>query len=483
MQKKSAPLSVFRTLLTWVAVLFFISHTSFGQTLGKNNVKSEAPALAAIQQDDDSDSDDEAEEEEDADDEDGSDDEDEADSDEDEMAGDPDNGEELFKTNCASCHKVEGESTGPGLKGVTDRVPSRDWIYDWVHNSTEMIDSGDDFANDIFEEYDETAMTHFPELSEDDIDDILAYVEQPQEEEEGAEEAGAETASTETGGGIPTDLVLGILAFVLLLLLVVLALVNKTLLHFAEEKGIEIQEKEKKPKRKPLWKQITDNQFIMVVFTIFVFLLGSYWVYYYLMQIGVDQGYEPVQPIHFSHRIHAGENDIDCQYCHATSRVSKTSGVPSTNTCMNCHQAIDEVDEETATDEHSKDFYDKEIGKLYDAAGWDPDQHKYTGETEPIKWVRIHNLPDFAYYNHSQHVEVAQVDCQKCHGEVEDMEVMHQNEKLTMGWCIECHEDTDVKLEDNKYYEKIHDQLSKKYGIDKLTEAQMGGKECGRCHY
>lgn len=455
MKKYNLHFSVTKTLLLLVAILFWYSQPIFAQD--STDVDSQQ---VEAQKGDDS-----------------------AKSDASSMVGDPAHGKELFNSNCASCHKRYKRSTGPALHGVTD-IKDREWIISWVHNSTAVLESGDAYAKKIYEEFNETPMTHFPQLSEGDIDDILAYVEQPKPEPKVAQTSGAASGQAGTsGGGVSSNVILGILAFVLVILIVILVLVNKTLLRFAQEKGIKIYEKEK-PKRKPLWKSIAENQFLMIVFSIVVLLIGSYWVYFYLMQIGVDQGYEPVQPIHFSHRIHAGDNKIECKYCHYSARVSKTSGIPSLNVCMNCHKSISEVAEETATDEYSKDYYDGEIAKLYDAVGWDPDSHQYTGEeTKPIKWIRIHNLPDFAYYNHSQHVMVAQIDCQKCHGEVEKMEILHQHAKLTMGWCIDCHRKTNVKMEGNKYYEKIHTQLSKKYGVKTLTEAQMGGVECGRCHY
>ena len=112
-----------------------------------------------------------------------------------------------------------------------------------------------------------------------------------------------------------------------------------------------------------------------------------------------------------------------------------------------------------------------------------PHQSLGHGQIEPVKWVRIHNLPDFAYFNHSQHVSVGKVDCQNCHGPVEEMEIMYQYSPLTMGWCIDCHRKSNLKLEDNEYYQKIHESLSEKYGVEKLTVAQMGGLECGKCHY
>jgi hypothetical protein len=153
------------------------------------------------------------------------------------------------------------------------------------------------------------------------------------------------------------------------------------------------------------------------------------------------------------------------------------------NVCMNCHKNISEVAETTATAEYSKAFYDGEIQRLYDAVGWDKAKQAYTGKTQPVKWVRIHNLPDFVYFNHSQHVSVAGIECQTCHGPVQEFEIMKQYSKLTMGWCVDCHRKTDVKMEGNAYYDKIHAELSKKYGVEKLTAAQMGGLECGKCHY
>ena len=183
----------------------------------------------------------------------------------------------------------------------------------------------------------------------------------------------------------------------------------------------------------------------------------------------------PVQPIHYSHKIHSGANQIECQYCHSSARVSKHSGIPSLNVCMNCHENIAEYNgEEDLEKGYTKDFYTNEIKKLYKAVGWDEETQSYTGETEPVKWVRIHNLPDFVYFNHSQHVSVAGVDCQKCHGPVEEMEILYQYSSLTMGWCIDCHRESNIKVKDNEYYTKVHEELS---------IAQMGGLECGKCHY
>jgi len=393
--------------------------------------------------------------------------------------GDAAAGKELFNSLCAACHKPYSNSIGPALNGATDRH-EMEWLYDWIQNSAALIASGDAEANEVYNEWNQTAMPAFPQLTESDIDNILAYVEQPKPEPTAATTGAAQSGGGERSGGVSVNIILGILAFVLVLLLVVLFLVNKTLRNFASASGIAIPEK---PKTKPLYQSFVENQFLLVVTSIFVLLTVGYFSYGFLMQIGVDQGYQPIQPIHYSHRIHAGDNQIECKYCHSSARVSKHSGIPSLNVCMNCHKAIAEVSPETATEEYSKEFYDKEIAKLYDATGWDPASRTYSGEEKPVKWVRIHNLPDFAYFNHSQHVSVAGIECQKCHGPIEEMEIVYQNAPLTMGWCINCHRETNIRIEGNEYYEKIHEELSKKYGVEELTAAQMGGLECGKCHY
>lgn len=394
--------------------------------------------------------------------------------------GDPVNGKSLFNSQCAACHKPYSESIGPALHGITEQRDI-EWLYQWIENSADLIASGDEEAVAIFEEYNNTPMPGFPQLSEDDIDDILAYVEQPKAEP--AVAAGGEGTAGGGGGsqgGVSVNVILAILVFVLVMLLVVLFLVNKTLKNFAEASGVVIPEK---PKRKPVWKAFVENQFLVLVTSVVVLLAVGYFAYGWFMQIGVDQSYQPIQPIHYSHKIHAGDNQIDCKYCHSSARTSKQAGIPSLNVCMNCHKTISEVAPETATEEYSKEFYDEEIAKLYDAVGWDPSTQSYTGETQPVKWVRIHNLPDFAYFNHSQHVNVGGVECQTCHGPIEEMEVVYQDAPLTMGWCVNCHRDTKVRMEGNEYYEKIHEELSKKYGVEELTVAQMGGLECAKCHY
>ncbi len=396
------------------------------------------------------------------------------------QTADPVKGKELFNSNCAACHKLDAKATGPALRGVANKYDMA-WIYKWVQNSSELIKSGDAAAVKVFEENNKSVMTAFPQLSTGDIDNIIAYTSEPKAEPAMSATGTAAPPGAEVNtGGISNNIILGALSLVMLMLVFMLFFVNKVLTKVASANGISVEEKEP---TMPIWKAFAKNQFLVLVTSIFFILASGYFAYGWMMQIGVDQNYEPVQPIHYSHRIHAGSNGIDCKYCHSSARVSKNAGIPSLNVCMNCHKNIAEVSDTTATPEHSKAFYDGEIQKLYNAVGWDKANQKYTGKTQPVKWVRIHNLPDFVYFNHSQHVTVAGIECQTCHGPVQTYEIQKQFAPLTMGWCIDCHRKTEVKMEGNEYYTKIHEELSKKYGVNKLTAAQMGGLECGKCHY
>ena len=395
------------------------------------------------------------------------------------QGGDPVKGKEIFNANCAACHKLDAKATGPALRGIGTKY-EKAWFYKWIHNSADLIKSGDAQAIKVYEENNKVPMSAFPQLSEADIDNIIAYTMEPKPAAAVAV-VGAKVPGTEANaGGISNDVILGALSLVMAILIVMLVLVNNVLRKVASANGINVAPKQPTIS---IWKAFAKNQFLVLVTAIFLLLASAFFVYGYLMQIGVDQNYQPVQPIHYSHRIHAGSNGINCNYCHSSARVSKNSGIPSLNVCMNCHKNIAEVSDTTATPEYSKAFYDKEIDKLYKAVGWDKVNQKYTGITQPVKWVRIHNLQSFVYFNHSQHVTVAGIACQTCHGPVQTYEIQKQFAPLTMKWCIDCHRKTEVKMEGNDYYTKIHEQLSKKYGVDKLTAAQMGGLECGKCHY
>lgn len=183
------------------------------------------------------------------------------------------------------------------------------------------------------------------------------------------------------------------------------------------------------------------------------------------IDLGRTQNYAPDQPIKFSHKVHAGDNKIDCKYCHHTAEFGKSAGIPATELCMNCHVLVREGT-------RSGKF---EIAKVIDA---------YENK-KPVEWTRIHNLPDHVFFSHAQHVGVAKVDCQKCHGAVQEMDIMKQTSDLSMGWCINCHRETKVDFKDNAYYDnymKLHDQL-KGGGIDTIRAVDIGANDCMRCHY
>lgn len=389
-------------------------------------------------------------------------------------------GKALFNSHCAACHKLDGKMTGPALRGIVETRDAK-WLHSWIKDSQAMVKSGDPIAVKLFEEYNKSIMTSFPQLSDADIDNILAYTSLPKEVPAAAG-AVVGAAQQSNDSGLSNNLILGVLVVILAVLVVMLIMVKNVLNKVASKNGLDVAAKER---TMPIWKAYAKNQFLVLVTVIMLMLSGAYFVYGYFMQVGVDQDYTPIQPIHYSHKIHAGENGIDCKYCHSSARTSKTAGIPSLNVCMNCHKNVSEFtgSKDSTYVDYSKEFYTAEIQKLYDAVGWDPATQSYTGKTKPVKWVRIHNLPDFAYFNHSQHVTVAGIECQTCHGPVENYEEMKQFAPLTMGWCVDCHRKTDVKMEGNEYYDKIHSELAKKYGKTKFTAADMGGLECGKCHY
>jgi len=388
-------------------------------------------------------------------------------------------GKSLFNANCAACHQLNRKAVGPALKGVSEKY-DREWLYNWIKNGTQMIKDGDPQAVAIWEEYNRAVITNYPQFSNEQIDNILAYTDYTPPPPAVTVATSAQAVSQ--GSDISVNIILAVTIVIFTILIVMLFLVQRTLIKIANASGVKI-EKDTKSNITPLWQTIVKNQFLIFILVVGFLLSSAYFTYGYLMQVGIDQGYAPIQPIHYSHKIHAGANQIECKYCHSSARVSKHSGIPSLNVCMNCHEYIAEYNgEEDLENGYTRDFYTNEIKKLYSAVGWDEENQVYTGNTKPVKWVRIHNLPDFVYFNHAQHAQVAKIECQTCHGPVEEMEIMYQYSPLTMGWCIDCHRESNVD-KDNEYYQKVHEELSKKYGVEKLTVAQLGGIECAKCHY
>lgn len=382
------------------------------------------------------------------------------------------NGEALFKANCTACHMVgEDVVVGPGLKNVHTKY-KEDWLIKWIKNSQTLVKSGDAQAVKVYEQFNKVAMPAF-NFSDDEIKGIVAYIKAESE----AAPAVAPTTDGAVGGtpvkddGFPFTLTL--VSLTIFVLFIILNRVQKGLQRVINERN-GIPEPVKLAGKAGVKAWIRGNKKLIAFSFIAISVIGSVAGWEALASIGINQNYAPDQPIKFSHQLHVGQNKIDCRYCHSGAEKSKNAGIPSPNLCMNCHKYV----------KKGPKYGTEEIGKIYEAIGWDVNAQQYTGKTKPIQWIRIHNLPQLAYFNHAQHVKVGGVECETCHGPVGEMEVMKQFSPLTMGWCIQCHRDTQVKTENNGYYTAIHDKLKKKYGPDaKLTVEKLGGTECARCHY
>ncbi len=391
--------------------------------------------------------------------------------------GDAVKGEALFSSKCTACHAVDRRVVGPALGPIVKSSTDDAWLTKWVQNNKALIDAKDPKALAIYNEYNQQAMTQFADLSDGDVANIFAYIKAYKPKEAPV----ANATAAESG---PSDIVIyGLIAVIVIAFIVILVL-NKVIATLERlllnKKGLLLEEEEvaagEPVDKLATLKKIAKNKklvfFILLCGTI---ALGS-WTWVALWNTNVHTGYQPVQPIKFPHDKHAGILKIDCQYCHSGAYKSKNASIPSLNVCMNCHKMV-------MTES-------PEIHKIYDALGYDPATQKYDStKMHPIQWIRIHNLPDFAYFNHSQHVKVEGLKCQTCHGPVETMSEVRQYAPLTMKWCIQCHKRTEVNPgKDNAYYDKMiamHDLIKKNKDNKnfKVTEAMMGGIECGKCHY
>lgn len=385
-------------------------------------------------------------------------------------------GKSLFKSNCAACHNPKADGTGPALQGVTARWEGagehkgkngKQWLYTWIRNWKDAVGGGYKYAVDMANSR-PSEMNLFPNLNEGQIDDILLYVENP---DAGGAPATAAAPATGTGADAPKEesssTALYLFVLLLVLLVVILVSVTNRLDKIVAEKSGEVQQPSA-----PFYKSTN--------FKAAAILIGIVVVMYFTVDsvthFGRQQGYQPSQPIKFSHALHAGTHKIDCQYCHSTANNGKHSNIPSLNTCMNCHKQVSK----------GPKYGTDEIAKIYAAVGWDPTSKSYdASKAKPVEWVRIHNLPDHVYFNHAQHVNAGKVKCQTCHGSIEQMEEVYQYSPLSMGWCINCHRNTDVQFASNNYYaayESLHQKLKDK-SLDRVTVATVGGTECQRCHY
>ena len=428
--------------------------------------------------------------------------------------GDAKNGEKLFKANCTACHALDKQLVGPALGGVVDRLKKEqnldtDWLHKWIKDNKSLRESGDKYAIEVYEKFNKTEMLAYPNLTDQDINDILEYTTNPPAPEPAAADAAA-TAGTDTNSvaaleaakkeSVNSKIILISLVAIGALLLWLLLKLNQLVKLQQSEELSELNANRAVSLGDLYRKYHYVGKGVLVVLGI----LAAYGIWNWLMWIGVYKGYKPEQPIYFSHKIHAGENKIDCQLCHSSAKYGKVSEIPSMNVCMNCHRTISEYNGKYMEPGKDKAFYDSEIQKIYAATGWDPASQQYTGKTQPVEWVRIHNMPDFVYFDHSQHVVAgeqaiisshnkknpeAKIDvvCKACHGQVDTMNVVQMANDFTMGWCIECHRTTEVDMNNGynkEYFKNLHDKLKKQYGSGtKITVDAIGGLECGKCHY
>ena len=388
-------------------------------------------------------------------------------------------GKSLFQTDCAQCHNPISVVVGPALKGVTQRVTDRQLLHDWIHNNVKVLQSGNVYFNNLYNQYGRAPMNTFPGLTDAEIDAILGYVEnyaQPL--------AATNTSNYPNATQEDHTVLYGICTFILALFVFGLYLVNNSLKRLADEKkGLP------PPYHVPFYR----NKFYIATASIILMILFGWWLTEAGVGLGRQQGYEPEQPIFFSHRVHAGLNQISCLLCHGNAWEGKQASVPSLNFCMNCHAAITVYHGERLTREDGSPIDpNEELHKLFSHTGYDPQKGKYTHEGTPIEWVRIHNLPDHVYFSHAQHVHAGKIQCQTCHGPVQTMDEVYQFAPLSMGWCINCHRTTRVDFPDsanrqpgNKFYgiyTKFAAEL-RRGERDSVTVEDIGGTECQKCHY
>lgn len=395
-------------------------------------------------------------------------------------------GEALFKANCANCHKPDADYTGPALKGWKDRIPDPEWIYKWIANPAAM---NDPYATKLKDKWKPIIMTGFGSLKKDEIDAILKYVDDYTPPAKGAGGAGGATAAAPASDN---SLLFGILTLILAVVAFILLQVNSNLRKLSDEK-----EGVLRSEPVPFYR----NKAYIMAGILVLFFIGGYYTINGAIGLGRQKNYQPEQPIYYSHKVHAGVNQISCLYCHGGAQDSKHANIPSVNVCMNCHMAVKEYKGDPIVKEDGTPVDGTaEIRKLYSYAGWNPDTRQYNPDNNkdgipdgarPIEWVKIHNLPDHVYFNHSQHVKVGKQQCQTCHGNIQEMPEVYQFSDLSMGWCINCHRESKVDFynketgEGNKFYsiyEKFHKDL-KNGKMDSVTVEKIGGTECQKCHY
>lgn len=394
-------------------------------------------------------------------------------------------GKALFQSKCASCHNPIKDLTGPKLAGVVNSEyygGDMKKIYQWMYNVNALI--AEPHYADLKARFG-SVMTQFDPISlpEKDIDAIFAYVEKAAADAAAPKETGKvgepSTSSNQNA------LIFGVISLILAIIALILMQVNSNLKKMSDDaEGI------MRPEPVPFYRNKTYIAMVSLIF----FVVGGFYITKAAIGLQRQKDYQPEQPIYYSHKVHAGINQINCLYCHGNAWESKNAAIPSVNVCMNCHKAITDYTKGPKLYKENGDEVDgtAEIKKLYAYAGFDPANANAwdPAKAKPIPWEKIHNLPDHVYFNHSQHVRAGKVQCQTCHGEITAMDEVKQFAELSMGWCVNCHRQTKVDFnyddkKGNKFYsiyEKFHNDI-KSHKMDSVTVKDIGGLECQKCHY
>lgn len=392
--------------------------------------------------------------------------------------GDVAAGKAIFQNKCASCHNVLKDGTGPMLKDLEGRHKWSDHneLLKWINNPAGYM-ATDSYTQGLKAKYG-SMMTAFPEITLKDVDNLVAYINDaskpPPPPPPGTPQANSNNA-----------IIFGVIALILAIIALILMQVNSNLKKMSDDaEGIS------RPEPVPFYK----NKIYIAMLALVFFAIAGYQFSKAAIGFGRQKDYMPEQPIFYSHKVHAGINQINCQYCHGSVTESKHAAIPSVNVCMNCHKAINTYEKgpKLYTEEGEEVNGTAEIAKLYKYAGFDPNNANAwdPSKAKPIEWVKIHNLPDHVYFNHSQHVKAGKVQCQTCHGEITEMDEVKQASELSMGWCVNCHRETKVDFnydstKGNKFYsiyEKFHNDIKNKK-LDSVTVEHIGGLECQKCHY
>lgn len=337
--------------------------------------------------------------------------------------------QDLFAS-CARCHSIgKGKLIGPDLAGIKDRHDSA-WFVKFIRSSDSLINAGDTSAKRLFLANEKLPMPNH-DFSREEIKALVDYIDF-----EGKKLKANPGFLDNSFSYAPRS---NTWLFVVSLLLVLLSVMDMLFTKFLKYKLL--------------------NIFMLLTGLVICGKVVSEEATY----LGRSLGYEPDQPVKFSHKVHAGDNKINCLYCHPGASESRYAGIPATNLCLNCHNVI----------RYGTNTGEEEINKI----------HQAVEDGKPIPWVKVYNLPDHVFFSHAQHVNAGKINCEKCHGDVAKMGRVQQVTDLSMGWCMNCHKQTEVQFS-NKYYTryKQHDEL-KSGKISKVTVEDIGGNNCQKCHY